>query len=106
MERIAEAENPTLQNQIYITEGAAGGNSDEHEVRQIETASKKPDRPETIITQEDIFKLPPGRDAPIRTVMTKGVAGIGKTVLTQKFTLDWAEREKVQLGGTCSSLLY
>uniref|UniRef100_A0A4W6FAS0 NACHT domain-containing protein n=1 Tax=Lates calcarifer TaxID=8187 RepID=A0A4W6FAS0_LATCA len=58
---------------------------------QIETASRKPARPETTIRQEDIFKASPGRDEPIRTVMTKGVAGIGKTVLTQKFTLDWAE---------------
>ncbi|CAI5657567.1 unnamed protein product [Oreochromis niloticus] len=65
--------------------------NDEHEVRQIETASRKPDRPETTIRQEDIFKASPGRDEPIRTVLTKGVAGIGKTVLTQKYSLDWAE---------------
>uniref|UniRef100_A0A3B5QX84 B30.2/SPRY domain-containing protein n=1 Tax=Xiphophorus maculatus TaxID=8083 RepID=A0A3B5QX84_XIPMA len=94
-EGIAKAGSPTLLNQIYtelyITEGGTGEVNDEHEVRQIETASRKPDRPETTVRQEDIFKVPPGRDQPIRTVMTKGVAGIGKTVLTQKFTLDWAE---------------
>ncbi|KAM7000716.1 NLR family CARD domain-containing protein 3-like isoform 6-T6 [Tautogolabrus adspersus] len=94
-EGIAKAGNPTLLNQIYtelyITEGGTGEVNDEHEVRQIETASRKPDRPETTIRQEDIFKASPGRDEPIRRVMTKGVAGIGKTVLTQKFTLDWAE---------------
>ncbi|GAA6231044.1 uncharacterized protein LOC108890022 [Lates japonicus] len=94
-EGIAKAGNPTLLNQIYtelyITEGGTGEVNDEHEVRQIETTSRKPARPETTIRQEDIFKASPGRDEPIRTVMTKGVAGIGKTVLTQKFTLDWAE---------------
>ncbi|XP_053193396.1 NLR family CARD domain-containing protein 3-like, partial [Scomber japonicus] len=94
-EGIAKAGNPTLLNQIYtplyITEGGTAEVNDEHEVRQIETASRKPVRPETTIRQEDIFKASPGRDEPIRTVMTKGVAGIGKTVLTQKFTLDWAE---------------
>ncbi|KAM6988188.1 NLR family CARD domain-containing protein 3-like [Tautogolabrus adspersus] len=94
-EGIAKAGKRTLLNQIYtelyITEGGTGEVNDEHEVRQIETASRKPDRPETTIRQEDIFKASPGRDEPIRRVMTKGVAGIGKTVLTQKFTLDWAE---------------
>ncbi|XP_029281079.1 NLR family CARD domain-containing protein 3-like [Cottoperca gobio] len=94
-EGIAKAGNPTLLNQIYtelyITEGGTAEVNDEHEVRQIETAARKPNRPETTIRQEDIFKPRPGRDEPIRTVMTKGVAGIGKTVLTQKFTLDWAE---------------
>uniref|UniRef100_A0A4W6FJ24 NACHT domain-containing protein n=1 Tax=Lates calcarifer TaxID=8187 RepID=A0A4W6FJ24_LATCA len=94
-EGISKSGNPTLLNQIYtelyITEGGTGEVNDEHEVRQMETTSRKPDRPETTIRQEDIFKASPGRDEPIRTVMTKGVAGIGKTVLTQKFTLDWAE---------------
>ncbi|XP_029352951.1 NLR family CARD domain-containing protein 3-like [Echeneis naucrates] len=94
-EGIPKAGNRTLLNQIftelYITEGGTGEVNEEHEVRQIETTSRKQNRPETTIRQEDIFKVPPGRSGPIRTVMTKGVAGIGKTVLTQKFTLDWAE---------------
>uniref|UniRef100_A0A667ZC77 NACHT domain-containing protein n=1 Tax=Myripristis murdjan TaxID=586833 RepID=A0A667ZC77_9TELE len=99
-EGIAKAGNPTPLNQIYtelyITEGESGELNEEHEVRQIETASRKPARPETPIKCEDIFNPLPGRDQPIRTVMTKGVAGIGKTVLTQKFTLDWAEHKANQ----------
>uniref|UniRef100_A0A669BL92 B30.2/SPRY domain-containing protein n=1 Tax=Oreochromis niloticus TaxID=8128 RepID=A0A669BL92_ORENI len=93
-EGIAKAGNPTLLNQIYtelyITEGGTAEVNDEHEVRHIETASRK-HRLGIKIRQEDIFKASPGRNKSIRTVLTKGVAGIGKTVLTQKYTLDWAE---------------
>lgn len=96
-EGIARAGNPALLNRIYtelyITEGGAAAVNNEHEIRHIEIASRKPNRPETKIRQEDIFKPSPGRNEPIRTVMTKGVAGIGKTFLTQKFTLDWAENK-------------
>ncbi|XP_076003665.1 uncharacterized protein LOC142996588 isoform X2 [Genypterus blacodes] len=94
-EGVTKAGKQTLLNEIYtelyITEGGAGGVNDEHEVRQIEAASRKPQGAETTIRCEDIFKASPGRDQPIRTLVTKGVAGIGKTLLTQKFTLDWAE---------------
>uniref|UniRef100_A0A3B3UHM0 NACHT domain-containing protein n=1 Tax=Poecilia latipinna TaxID=48699 RepID=A0A3B3UHM0_9TELE len=99
-EGIAKAGSPALLNQIYtelyITEGGTGEVNQEHEVRQIETANRKPFRPETTIRQEDIFKVQHERDQPIRTVMTMGVAGIGKTLLTQKFTLDWAENKTNQ----------
>uniref|UniRef100_A0AAQ5ZNU4 B30.2/SPRY domain-containing protein n=1 Tax=Amphiprion ocellaris TaxID=80972 RepID=A0AAQ5ZNU4_AMPOC len=99
-EGIAKAGQQTLLNEIYtelyITEGGTAEVNDEHEVRQIEAASRKADRAETSIRPEDILKSSPGRDGPIRTVMTKGVAGIGKTVLTQKLTLDWAEDKSNQ----------
>uniref|UniRef100_A0A3Q4MEI6 B30.2/SPRY domain-containing protein n=1 Tax=Neolamprologus brichardi TaxID=32507 RepID=A0A3Q4MEI6_NEOBR len=94
-EGIAKAGNPTLLNQIYtelyITEGGTAEVNDEHEVRQIETANRTPDKPETTIKQEDIFKDSLEKQELIRTVLTKGVAGIGKTVITQKFSLNWAE---------------
>ncbi|XP_076022050.1 NACHT, LRR and PYD domains-containing protein 3-like isoform X16 [Genypterus blacodes] len=94
-EGVAKAGKQTPLNEIYTelytTEGGTGEVNEEHEVRQIEAASRKLQREETQIRCEDIFKASPGGDQPIRTLMTKGVAGIGKTLLTQKFTLDWAE---------------
>ncbi|XP_065325784.1 NLR family CARD domain-containing protein 3-like [Pelmatolapia mariae] len=99
-EGIAKAGNPTLLNQIYtelyITEGGTAEVNDEHEIRQIETRARKPDRPETTIRQEDIFQTSPGREKPIRAMLTTGVAGIGKTILTQKVTVDWAEEKANQ----------
>uniref|UniRef100_A0A8C4ZUY0 Uncharacterized protein n=1 Tax=Gadus morhua TaxID=8049 RepID=A0A8C4ZUY0_GADMO len=77
--------------EIFITERGSGEVNKEHEIRLIETTSRKPAKEERPIRCEDIFKPLPGHDQPIRTMMTTGVAGIGKTVLTHKFTLDWAE---------------
>uniref|UniRef100_A0A674AFD5 B30.2/SPRY domain-containing protein n=2 Tax=Salmo trutta TaxID=8032 RepID=A0A674AFD5_SALTR len=94
-EGIAKQGNPTLLNKIYtelyITEGGTGQVNNEHELRQIETTTRKQARPETAVKCNDIFKPLTGQDKRIRTVLTKGVAGIGKTVSVQKFILDWAE---------------
>ncbi|XP_046704229.1 NACHT, LRR and PYD domains-containing protein 4E-like isoform X3 [Silurus meridionalis] len=89
-EGISQHGSSALLNEIYtdlyITEGWSGDVNNEHEVRQIETVSRRPATQETPIKCNDLFK-----DKSIRSVLTKGVAGIGKTVSVQKFILDWAE---------------
>uniref|UniRef100_A0A3B4AGP9 NACHT domain-containing protein n=1 Tax=Periophthalmus magnuspinnatus TaxID=409849 RepID=A0A3B4AGP9_9GOBI len=92
-EGIPKAGKPTHLNEIYtelyITEGDASDYNNKHDVIQIEDAPRN--TVEETITRQEIFTYDDHRDGPIRTVLTKGVAGIGKTVLTQKFSLDWAE---------------
>uniref|UniRef100_A0A8C6T3C2 NACHT domain-containing protein n=1 Tax=Neogobius melanostomus TaxID=47308 RepID=A0A8C6T3C2_9GOBI len=57
------------------------------------------------ISCENIFMGQTKRGDPIRTVLTKGVGGIGKTLLTQRFSLDWVEgrtNQDIQLLFLCT----
>ncbi|XP_053194933.1 NACHT, LRR and PYD domains-containing protein 12-like [Scomber japonicus] len=76
--------------EVYITEGRSNKVVAQHEVWQLETASKMKTLHDTPIKCHDIFKALPNQKKLIRVVLTNGVAGIGKTFTVQKFTLDWA----------------
>ncbi|XP_067432511.1 NLR family CARD domain-containing protein 3-like isoform X2 [Thunnus thynnus] len=104
-----EAGSETLLNSIYTELYIAEGQSEEvntqHEVKQLERASKMKTLHDTPIKCHNIFKVLPAKkkhkglpvnslpdqQKHIRVVLTSGVAGIGKTFSVQKFTLDWAE---------------
>ncbi|XP_047678048.1 uncharacterized protein LOC113634383 isoform X18 [Tachysurus fulvidraco] len=90
-----------IYTDLYITAGGSGQMNEQHEVRQIEK-KKTCVKTESQIEQEEqiecknMFEPSPGEEKPIRTVVTQGVAGIGKSICVQKIVLDWAEGKEYQ----------
>ncbi|XP_061124923.1 NACHT, LRR and PYD domains-containing protein 3-like isoform X4 [Syngnathus typhle] len=72
----------SVYTKLHISRGVAGLPDKQHEVLQMETCSED----EESIEPCDIFKS----EKPLRTMVTVGFAGIGKTFLVRKFVLDWA----------------
>ncbi|XP_028858282.1 NACHT, LRR and PYD domains-containing protein 12-like isoform X8 [Denticeps clupeoides] len=75
-----------IYTELYFTEG------DGDEVNEGNIGASHSRRTQDkVINCSNIFKSSPGREKKIRTVVTKGVSGIGKSVSVQKVVLDWAE---------------
>ncbi|KAM8772104.1 NACHT, LRR and PYD domains-containing protein 3-like [Acanthopagrus schlegelii] len=81
-----------IYTELYVTAGGDVNLNKQHEVIQMEV---KPTTEESI-QPCDMFKPPSGKGRSIRTVLTNGIAGIGKTFLVQKFLLDWTNKEHNQ----------
>ncbi|KAK2863269.1 hypothetical protein Q5P01_002802 [Channa striata] len=77
--------------ELFITTGVSEEpHYEEHPPRHIER--KFADS----LSLNDIFKSLPDGEKPYRTVLMKGLAGIGKSFAVQKFILDWAEDQANQ----------
>ncbi|CAM4574358.1 unnamed protein product [Leuciscus chuanchicus] len=83
-----EADLKAVYTELFITEGDMADVNQEHEVLKMDDAFKNKQTQDKPIKCNDIFTELKKKE---KIVLTKGIAGIGKTVSVQKFILDWAE---------------
>uniref|UniRef100_A0A8C1T3B6 NACHT, LRR and PYD domains-containing protein 3-like n=1 Tax=Cyprinus carpio TaxID=7962 RepID=A0A8C1T3B6_CYPCA len=80
----------TVYTELFITEGEMEYVNHQHEILKIDDAFRNKKTQDKPIKCNDIFtELKKNNDEKI--VLTKGVAGIGKTISVHKFILDWVE---------------
>uniref|UniRef100_A0A672QIF5 NACHT domain-containing protein n=1 Tax=Sinocyclocheilus grahami TaxID=75366 RepID=A0A672QIF5_SINGR len=85
-----EAKLKAVYTELFITEGDMKDVNKEHEILKINDDFKNKKTQDKPINCNDIFtELRKNNEEKI--VLTKGVAGIGKTVSVHKFILEWAE---------------
>ncbi len=85
----------TVYTELFITEGDMKDVNQEHEILMIDDALNTQKSQGKPIKCIDIFnELSKNNEEKI--VLTKGIAGIGKTVSVRKFILDWAEGKTSQ----------
>ncbi|XP_061567565.1 NLR family CARD domain-containing protein 3-like isoform X2 [Cololabis saira] len=90
-----------IYTELHIVQGENEDINKQHEIWEIEDKSRNQTAEGIKINCNNIFNTTPENTASfkrderrvktIRTVMTKGIAGIGKTVSVKKFILDWAD---------------
>ncbi|XP_063327577.1 NACHT, LRR and PYD domains-containing protein 12-like isoform X3 [Pelmatolapia mariae] len=82
-----------IYTELHVIQGESEHVNKQHEIWEIEDKARNQTFEGTKIDSNDIFKHEKDDKEvkAIQTVMTKGIAGIGKTVSVKKFILDWAD---------------
>lgn len=88
LEQVKKSCTQIIINEIYTEEKSGVVNIEQDVTGTVDL--------ENGINIADLIDCLSGQDGSVRTLLTKGGVGIGKTVLTQKFALDWAE-DKVNI---------
>ncbi|XP_056140237.1 NLR family CARD domain-containing protein 3 [Lampris incognitus] len=75
---------------LYIILTGDHGPNIQHEIRHIEKLNTHC-KPEKMVLCEDILSLQMVKEDYVRSVLTTGMAGAGKSMAVQRFILNWAE---------------